>query len=189
MRFRIWLPEIVRAQPTVRFDLEYGALGRAPVPPSEMSERFLEAVSAAHGTSVTSSGPMSWHFMLPHSTRVFGMIPRQLEEAVDAQIIAKDPVSRSLRLTCIPYATHQAHAVGMAGVLMLSVAAWFAGGLVTGIPAGIATLAAGSMWSVFTREMAMQALGNRLRRLTEDLGLALWPEVPAEVLPVKPPYL
>ncbi len=189
MPVKMWLPEIVRSQPLVRFKLEYGALQNEALAPELMARRLIEAVSAAHATSLTKAGPLSWRFTLPHSTRVFGIIARQLEETVDVAIIAKDPVSRVLRLVCVPEATHQAHAVGMAGVLILSVAAWLTGGVVTGIPAGIATAAAGSMWAVFTREMAMQALGNRLRRLTEDLGRALWPEAPAQVLPIQSPLL
>lgn len=189
MHWKLWVPEIIRSRPLTRFELEYGALQNAPVPPAMTKQRLLEALAAAHATSVTSTGPMSWRVTLPYSTRVFGVISRQLEEVIHIQIVAKEPLNLALRVRCLPDATHQAHAVGMAGVLMLSVAAWLTGGLITGIPAGIATLAAGSMWAVFTREMAMQAFGTRLRRLTEDLGLALWPAAPAQVLPVEAPFL
>jgi hypothetical protein len=60
---------------------------------------------------------------------------------------------------------------------------WFVGGWSAGLVPGFTAALAGGLWADVARVMALDVLERRLRRLTEDLGSALWPGVPAQVLP------
>jgi len=174
-----WLPEIIRARPRTTFRFDYDIIGIAVAPPSP--EAVARAAESAHVSAVRKD-PVSWELRLRWTTRVFGIIGRDVEESADLQFLG-EPDGGRLRLTCLPVATHEAHAAGMGGVIVMTAAVWLAGGWLAGVPAAVATLAAGSLWALYTREMALQVLERRLRRLIEDLGTAVWPGLPAQLLP------
>ena len=69
---------------------------------------------------------------------------------------------------------------------MMAAVVWFAGGWTGGLVPGLTTALAGGLWTDVARVIALDALERRLRRLTGDLGAALWPGVPAQVLPPPP---
>jgi len=176
MEWRRWIPGVVRSQPEETFSFSYVAL--APALPAG-AEGTVEAVLATvrGGRVVQDAG--GWRLELPWSTRVFGVIPREVDEIVYVRLgLGTD--GPSVTVACTPSATHEAHAAGLAGVLALSTGFWFA----AGVPAALTTIAAGWLLVVFTREVALQGLERRLRRLAEDLGTALWPGLPAQLLPL-----
>jgi hypothetical protein len=113
---------------------------------------------------------------------VYGIIRRDVDEELSLTLGRTDE-GWELGLRCEPLATHGAHAAGAGGVLLVAATVWLATGWGTGVIAGLTTLLAGGLWADATRVMAMTRLESRLRRLIEDLGLALWPGVPAQVLP------
>ena len=162
-----WIPEIIRHQPSRELVLELTA-------PSvglqrDVDQRLMLALESARvaGHRVADR---RWKLVLPWQTRVYGFIVRDLDEPVDLEI-----GSSGLTVRCRCSETHTAHAIGFAGVLVFTVVAAVAAGWSTGPGVGAATLMAGSLWSVYTREMAMMVLERRLRRLLEDLTTALSP--------------
>jgi len=173
------MPEVIRRSPNHRFDFQY--LVFQAVDPSSTARRLAQAVDASQAV-VKSTGPTGWRLALPWTTRVLGFISRQVEETVDVEVIPGEPGPRLL-LRCRPQRTHEAHAAGMGGVFLFSVAIWLAGGVTAGIAGGLAALVAGAVWVKFTREMALQALERRLRRMAESMGSAAWPGAPAQVTP------
>ncbi len=166
-----WLPEIVRTEPREELVLEYQppspAPGVAVVQPATRLEHALEDA----GIPFSRLGAGHWEILLPWQTRVYGFIARELEERVTLQLSSLG----ALRLVCARRQTHSAHAIGFAGVLIFTVIAAVSAGWKTGPGVGAATLLAGSLWSVYTREMAMEVLKRRLQRLVTDLGAAVWP--------------
>ena len=85
-------------------------------------------------------------------------------------------------MKCHPLETHGAHAAGFAGVLFLAASVWIASGIATGLVAALATILAGTLVVEVTRQWAFDALERRLRFLAEDVGSALWPERPAQIV-------
>lgn len=116
---------------------------------------------------------------------VYGVIRRDVEETATL-VLASGTDSWDLVVRCEPVHTHNAHAAGAGGVLVMAAAVWFAGGWTGGFLPALTTILAGGLWADTARAMALDVLERRLRRLTEDLGTALWPGVPAQVLP--PPF-
>jgi hypothetical protein len=116
---------------------------------------------------------------------VLGAVRRDVDEQVELRITTT-PDGSELRLDCVPSQTHDAHAAGVAGVLVMAVLIAITGGRGVGIPAALTMLVAGTLWADAAREMALRVLDRRLRRLTEDLGTAIWPDAPAQLLPPPP---
>jgi len=177
MRVRLWIPEIARRSPRRQVVLRYRVL--APVLPHCL-EALPSALRAA-GVAWKRTAETQWELNLEWRTMVLGVVRRDVEESVKASIVS-DAGASELRLECRPVETHGAHAAGFAGVVVLAVTAWVAGGWSAGIPAGFTTAVAGGLWADTMREMAFRVLERRLCRLTEDLGIAVWPGVPGEMV-------
>jgi len=175
MAWRGWIPEIARRDPARTIRCTYRVFGAS----LQFSVESLRQALHASGVSWERTGDLQWEIELPWRTMVFGLIRRDVDERLTARI-GGDPQGAALVIECLPAATHGAHAAGLAGVMVFAVLAWIASGWLNGIPAGLTTLVAGGLWADTTREMGMRVLERRIRRLTEDLGTALWPGVPAE---------
>lgn len=175
-----WIPEEARRVPSQPIELRYIAL--APSLPSNAAA-LLEEAAAAAGLSIQSATASSWAFGLPWRTKVYGLIARDVVETVTVTLESDPMQGVGLRLRCFPSLTHNAHAAGLAGVLAFAVAGWLLGGLVGGIPVGMTALAGGWLWVTFTRQLALQSLEARLRHVAALLGSAVWPGIPAQLLP------
>ena len=172
-----WLPDMARKQPRRTLELSY------QVPSAPGSETTDATVAAAlHGTGLQATGSAvdGWNLSLPGRTRVYGFIPRELDESVNLGL-STGPEYLQLVVRCHPVETHAAHAAGLAGVLVLAAAVWIAGGLVGGLLAAVTTVIAGGLLVEVTRHWAFDALEQQLRRLTGDVGSALWPGQPAQI--------
>ncbi len=170
------IPTVARAEPEERFAFRYAAL--VPALPPGAETVVAEVLAGIRGARATRT-PGGWTLELPWTTRVFGAIPREVDETVMVKL-GLDHEGAHVAVGCTPRSTHGAHAAGLAGVIALAAGFWFA----AGVPAALTTLAGGWLLVTFTRELAFQGLERRLRRLTEDLGTALWPGVPAQLLPL-----
>lgn len=177
------LPEIVRPEPSRPIVVRYVALGAAhPADPATGMEERLRLA----GLEPIHSGSLLWTARLAGRTRVWGLVPREVEETVEVSGVL-GPEGAELRVSVLPSATHDAHAAGVAGALILGVTAWLAGGWLAGIPAGLATLLAGGLWADVSRTLAFDALEARLRGVAYDLGRAAWPDAPGQLLPSRGP--
>lgn len=175
----MWLPEIVRNRPSAPLVLRWLVAGDvAPRPPEPT---IVTAVRHA-GVRLVDAGPEAWMLQIPWQTLVYGLVRREVDERARLEL-SKNGDGWELRLTCLPVETHSAHAAGAAGVVLMSMAAWLIGGWTGGLLPALATGLAGGMWADATRVVALGRLELRLRRLVEDLGLALWPDTPARLLP------
>jgi hypothetical protein len=176
--FSAWLPELARKEPVKSLNLSYQV--PAGLPPVEVDERVSEALRAAN-LSATRDGASCWRTTLPWRTRVFGAIPRDVDEALTLHLV-QHPDLWELRVDCHPLETHGAHAAGFAGVLFVAASVWIASGFVTGVVPALTTILAGTLVVEVTRQWALDALEKRLRGLAGDVGGALWPGRPAQIV-------
>ena len=177
-RFSRWLPELARKQPGKNLILSYQV--PAGDSPEDAEQRIGDALRTSELTG-TRDDTSTWRATLPWRTRVFGLIPRDVDEDVTFRI-EQHPDHWELRVNCHPLETHGAHAAGFAGVLFLAASVWIASGIATGVVAALATILAGTLVVEVTRQWAFDALEGRLRILAEDLGRALWPGRPAQIV-------
>jgi hypothetical protein len=172
-----WLPDMARKQPRRTLQLSYRV-------PTAQDPETTDAIVAAvfHGKSLeaTGSADVGWNLSLPGRTRVYGLIPRELDESVDLRLSSGSEYSE-LVVRCHPVETHAAHAAGLAGVLVLAAAVWIAGGFAAGLLPAATTVIAGGLLVEVTRHWAFDALEQQLRRLAGDVGNALWPGQPAQI--------
>lgn len=179
-----WLPAIVRARPSEVYEFRYRALtSDAP----EHASIVIPQALRASGAHLLRESPPTWEVSLPWRTLVYGIIRRDVEETVAITLVS-GPESWELLVRCEPLQTHTAHAAGAGGVLLLATAVWLVTGWTVGLVPGFTTAVAGGLWADVARVMALDVFERRLRRLTEDLGSALWPGVPAQVLPPPPRF-
>ena len=174
----IRFPEMARKRPARTITMTY----RPPpgvAPPGDADVVVGAALRAAGLTDTEATGD-GWVLSLPHRTRVYGLVPREVDEIVRFRIASNDEFSE-LVLSCQPTETHNAHAVGLAGMLVAAAAVWFAGGLVAGLLPAVTIVIAGALLVEVTRHWAFDALERRLRRLVGDVGSALWPGQPAQI--------
>ncbi len=184
MDWRRLLPEMMRDTPP-SFEMTYIIAPPLPVPAGG-DERAAAALRAA-GVVFSRQGAGVWGVQLPWRTLVFGLIAREVDE--ELVLALESGEEAGVRLRCRPRRTHEAHAVGLAAVLLIAVTVWLVSGWAVGLPAGLTCLAGGAFWVAYTRELALQGLERRLRRLVADLGTALWPGVPGRVVPPPGPGL
>lgn len=175
----MWMPEIVRAQPSSPIVLRFLVAGGTP---PRQPATAVPAALRLGGVRVVEARSGLWDAVLPWRTLVYGVVRRDVDERLNLRL-ATDGEGWELRLACLPSETHAAHAAGAGGVAVLAVAAWLAGGWTAGLLPGFATALAGGLWADATRVMSLGRLDLRLRRLLEDVGLALWPDTPADILP------
>jgi hypothetical protein len=174
-----WLPAAVRRKPERILRFGY-RLGGIPGPGGAAPARVEEALRAA-GIRARPSGDLAWELLLPWRAMVFGCIPREVDERVVVRV-AEVADAVELQVECAPEATHNAHAMGVAAVLVLAAVVWLTGGWLEGLAAALTTGIAGGLWADWAREMSLTVLGRRLRRLAWDLGAAAWPGVPARMV-------
>ena len=167
-----WFPEMARKRPARSITITF----RPPpgVAPPRDADAVVGAALRAAGLTMAEADADGWSFSLPHQTRVFGVIPRDVDERILLRIASNDEFSE-LVLSCHPTETHSAHAAGLAGVLVVAAAVWFAGGLVAGLLPAVTTVIAGALLVDVTRHWAFNALERRLRVLTDSVAIALWP--------------
>ena len=178
-RFSAWLPDLARKEPAKSLVISYQVPAAAPLP-VDVDQRIAEALRTST-LAATRDSTSSWRTTLPWQTRVFGLIPRDVDEDVTLHLV-QHPDLWELSLDCHPLETHGAHAAGFAGVLFVAASVWIASGIATGAVAALATILAGTLLVEVTRQWAFDALARRLRHLAEDVGSALWPGRPAQIV-------
>jgi len=177
-RFTDWIPEMVRKEPERTISLFYQVPAGAP--PVDIERRITETLHASSLTA-TPESDSRWTTSLPWQTRVFGLIPRDVDEDLTLRLV-QHPDLWEFEVSCRPVETHSAHATGAAAVLFIAVSVWIATGLATGLVAALTTVLAGGLVVEVTRQWAFDALERRLRRLAGDIGSALWPGRPAQIV-------
>ena len=169
---------MARRRPETVLELRYQiAKDVAPLDP----EPIVGTAFRAAGLTASGGVTEGWRVSLPGRTRVYGVISREIDESVDLRLQRASEVWE-LSLCCEPIETHAAHAAGLAGVMLIAVAVWIAGGLSGGVLPAMTTVIAGSLLVEVTRQWAFDELHSRLRRLVGDVGSALWPGVPAQIV-------
>jgi hypothetical protein len=164
------------------YEFHYRALTSSP--PADPSCVVPQALRAA-GVHLDGTNGTGWRVTLPWRTMVYAVVRRDVEETATVELV-RGQDSWELGLRCEPVHTHGAHAAGAAGVFVLAAAVWLAGGWTAGLLPAFTTALAGGLWTDVTRVMALDVLERRLRRLAGDLGSALWPGVPAQLMPPPP---
>ena len=173
-----WLPEIARIRPRHALRLEYLVSSpKEPVNP----EATVPDVLRASSPDCTGNPSDGWEILVPLSTRVYGFVPREIDEKIDLRMISESEQMK-LVLVCRPTEFHSAHAAGFAGVLAIASVAWFAEGLTAGVLPALATVIAGGLMVEVTRHWALEALERRLHLILEDIGRALWPKASAQIV-------
>jgi hypothetical protein len=175
----MWLPEIIRRAPSAPLVLRWITI--AEEAPAEAEAVVAEAI-AHFGARQVASHSDRWELLLPWQTLVYGIVRREVDEQVTLELI-HDHEGWELRVSCLPVETHAAHAAGAGGVALFAAAVWLIGGWTGGLLPALATALAGGLWADWVRVVAMQRLEQRLRELAETVGIALWPDVPAQLLP------
>ena len=179
-----YLPAVVRSRPDTTIRIRYRTL--AQTLPMDAPRIILDALHAS-GLHDVRAADGRWQALLEWRTMVYGIIRRDVEETLSLQLCALEP-GWELVVECVPVETHSAHAAGVGGVLALAATVWLAAGWTTGVLPGLTTLLAGGLWVDATRVMALGALERRVRSVTADVGSALWPSAPAEILPPPPSF-
>ncbi len=174
----VWIPEMARKQPARALELRYQISKDAP---PLNPERIVGETLHAAGLSAAGGATEGWRLIFPGRTRVYGVISREIDEVVDFRL-HRVSENWELVLRCEPIETHAAHAAGLAGVMLMAVAVWIAGGLSGGALPAMTTVIAGSLLIEVTRQWAFDNLHRRLRGLIGDLGSALWPGAPAQIV-------
>ena len=176
--FPFSLPELARKEPGKDLVVSYQVPGGDL--PEDLDRRIGEALRASALTA-TRENMSTWRANLPWRTRVFGLVLRDVYEELVFHL-EQHPDLWELRVNCYPLETHSAHAAGFAGVLFLAASVWIASGIATGGVAALATILAGILVVEVTRQWAFDALESRLRTLAKDVGSALWPGRPAQIV-------
>ncbi len=172
-----WLPEMAHKYPPRVYRLEYRvSVSAIPLDPGRVIDEVL------HTRSLEGEGGLSggWTVEFPMATRVYGLIPREIDEVVTLQLHQR-PENWALVLECHPTEMHNAHATGLAGVLAVAAVVWFAGGLAAGFLGALTTVIAGSLLVEVTRHWAIEAQERKLRLLLDEIGSALWPKPSARI--------
>ena len=175
----MWLPEIIRAAPSAPLVLRWTTT--AEFVPDDAASIVAEEIRGS-GARLVIAEAGRWDTEVPWQTLVYGLVRREVDEQVTLELI-QSPEGCELRVSCLPVETHAAHAAGAGGVALIAIAVWLIGGWSGGLLPAFATALAGGLWADATRNVALQRLEQRLRDLTEGVGLALWPDTPATLLP------
>jgi hypothetical protein len=179
-----YLPAVVRRRPDRSLLIQYRTLSQTL--PTDAPRIIADALRAS-GLHEARATDGRWQAFLEWRTLVYGLIRRDVEETVSLDLHALE-TGWELVVECVPVETHSAHAAGVGGVLALAATVWLAVGWTTGVLPGLTTLVAGGLWVDVTRVMALGALERRVRSLATDVGSALWPSAPAEILPPPPSF-
>jgi len=164
-----WLPEMARSEPARSISVAYQVPAEAI--PIDFDRTVVEALHASSLAAIRI-GASSWRVLLPWQTRVFALIPREVDEDVQIHLFRR-PDLCEIVVSCKPSDTHSAHASGLAAVLFIAASVWIASGPVAGLAASITTVLAGALVVEVTRQWAFDALEKRIRSLAGDVGSAL----------------
>jgi hypothetical protein len=175
----MWLPETIRAAPSAPLVLRWTTTAES-VPDDAAS--IVAGEIRGSGARLVMAEAGRWDTEVPWQTLVYGLVRREVDEQAALELV-QDPEGWQLRVSCLPVETHAAHAAGAGGVALIAAAVWLIGGWTGGLLPALATALAGGLWTDATRNVALQRLEQRLRDLTESVGLALWPNAPAQLLP------
>lgn len=159
---------------TVRYQVPTGDF------PPDAGSRIEEALRRLNHRATQESAD-TWSVPLAGQTLVYGLIRREVDEAVSIAI-REYPEGSELIVSCAPRDTQNAHAAGLGGVLLIAAVAWMVGGFAGGVLPALTALIAGGLVVEVTRQWAFDALQRRLDRLANDVGSAVWPREPAQVL-------
>lgn len=178
MSRRHWLPAVIRRKPDRLIHFSYQVSEEAA--PADAGD-LISSLCATHGISLIDSTNDEWDLLVNDTTRVFGLVPREVEEVISVQLV---PWSGgfAIDIDCEPTETHTAHLVGAAGVLVFAGSVWIAGGPADGILPALATTIAGWLVVEVTRHWALDALEHRVRRLAKAFGRALWPNQTGQLI-------
>lgn len=179
-----WLPESARQAPGRSLCFAYQV--PAGPPPRDPERLVLEALRAG-GLRADGRAATGWRLKLAHRTWVYGLIRREVDEEVELRLSRRDNAWQ-LTVGCLPSQTHSAHAAGVAGIIVLAGTVWVAGGVVPGVLPAVTTAAAGFLVVEVTRQWAFTALERRLQRLVADVGSAIWPAAPAQIVDCSRPH-
>lgn len=168
---------MIRRKPDRLIRFSYQVSDEAP--PADAGD-VVSNFCTTHGLSLIDATYDEWNLLVNDSTRVFGFIPREIEEVISVQLT---PLAGgiAIEVSCEPSETHGAHLVGTAGVLVFAGSVWIAGGLADGLLPALATTAAGWLVVEVTRHWAFDAFEHRVRMLVKALGRALWPNQPGQI--------
>jgi hypothetical protein len=178
-----WIPTMARREPGHAFSLRYQVpIGEFPAD----TERRIEEALRRLKLRAKRESENAWNISMAGQTLVYGLIRREVDETVLVAIRGYQEGSE-LVVRCAPRETHNAHAAGLGGVLLIAAVAWMVGGWTGGILPALTALIAGSLVVEVTRQWAFDALERRLNRIANDVGSAVWPRAPAQVLSVMDP--
>jgi hypothetical protein len=177
-RYTEWIPEMARKEPNRSLAVAYQV--PANTPPVDFDQKMDEVLRAA-SLAATRTNTSTWRAALPWQTRVFGLIPRDVDEVVELSLVHR-PDLWELIVSCRPIQTHAAHAAGLAGIIFMAASVWIASGWAAGVLPAMTTILAGGLLVEVTRQWALNALERRLRMLAGDAGSALWPGRPAQIV-------
>jgi hypothetical protein len=163
------LPELIRRHPEREVVFSY----KVPRARAELLKPRLEETMTRRSLEWESKDNFVWRVRLIWRTLVFGIIAREVEESVCVTLTDSEP-GVCLTLRCLPQKTHEAHAAGAAGVVLLAVTVGLFGGFPGGILPGATTLVAGGLLADATRVLALTALEKKLKTLAVELGENLW---------------
>jgi hypothetical protein len=169
----VWLPEMARRKPKHLIAVHYEVPDATSPAPSDI--QILEALKAA-SLEASPSEHNVWEMTLALQTRVYGFVPREVDERLALYVAQQELV-----LECQPIETHAAHSAGLAGIFLIALTAWITGGLGRGPAGALAIVAAGSLIVEVTRHWSLDALEKGLHRTAIDIGSRLWPGQPAQV--------
>lgn len=182
-RLAEWIPEMARREPRRTLAVAYQVMSGTV--PADV-ERTIIAALHASALGASREDASSWRVVLPWRTRVFALIPRDVDEVVTIQLVQR-PDMWELIVRCRPTEVHGAHAAGFAGVIFVAASVWIASGLAAGMMPALSTMLAGGLLVEFTRQWAFDALTERLRGLAWEAGSALWPGIPAQIIDISTP--
>ncbi|MCP4902491.1 MAG: hypothetical protein GY906_36470 [bacterium] len=163
------LPSLIRRQP----ERYLGYTCRCSDATTAGAAESLDELLENDRMSWTRASQCSWEAELPWRTRVFGVIPREVDEYLQLELVDTDE-GAEIRLTCFPQQTHNAHAAGAVGVLLLAAVVGYSSGWPAGIVPGITTVVAGGLFTDVTRVYAFNALERSLKLTIEDISKGLW---------------
>jgi hypothetical protein len=134
----------------------------------------LRAVFAAAKLDAKRIDEKSWSLKMNWRTVVWGFFLTTVEEELLLRLEGR-PVS-GFDLRCQPQATHEAHAKGLAHLIIASSAVLLLLGFEVGIPVAAGGFLILSSWAVVHRQIGVRMLGRRLERLADDLARVIWPD-------------
>ncbi len=173
---RVPLPELICLRPEQPLGFTYRCFGATAID----SCKRLDLLMADSPAPWSRTSRFSWESDLLWRTLVFGLVAREFEEHVTLNLLDTED-GAAIEISCFPQETHNAHATGAAGVVLLAATVTIMTGWPSGLLPGFATLAAGGLLCDTTRVYGMSALERELRRRIETTAASLWPGIHGQI--------